>query len=194
MLQPFPDLFAPRLVGPPPGHGREGIVCRQRRGPPWSARPPLERRLDRRPDTRRLRPHLGLVALLERGEYLATEQLERLADVLVSVPAGLQHEDDLIDSGLLEPLQVVTYLLRGTRCATQTGALARGQLGPEALLAKRCLDLGRVALITAPLEIFGPHVGRARSVLSEDVVVPQRIAEEVPALQAAVECHLLVGV
>ena len=61
--------------------------------------------------------HLGLVPLLEGREHLATEELERLADVLVAVVAGLQHEDHLVDARLLEPLEVLAHLRRSSRCA-----------------------------------------------------------------------------
>ena len=76
----------------------------------------------------------------------------------------------------------------------QPGAVAGGELRPESLLAERRLHLGRIALIAAPLQILGPDIGRTGPVLAEDVVVPERVAEEVASLQAAVECHLLVGV
>ena len=77
--------------------------------------------------------------------------------------------------------------------AAQARAVARRQLGPEPLLAQRRLDLGRVALIAAALEVLGPDVGRTGTVLAEDVVVPERVAEEVAALETPVERHLLVG-
>ena len=65
---------------------------------------------------------------------------------------------------------------------------------PSRSTAQRRLHLRRIALVAAPLQILGPDIGRAGPVLAEDVVVAERVAEEVASLQAAVERHLLVAV
>ena len=142
------------------GHGGKGVVGGQRRGVRLVG-PPLHGGVDRRRQTDGLGPDLGLVALLERGEHLAAEELERFADVLVAVPAGLQHEDDLVDARLLEPLEVLAHLPGRPRGPPEAGSVARRQLGAEPLLLQGGLDLRRVALLAAAVEVLAPDVGRA---------------------------------
>ena len=122
-----------------------------------------------------------LVALEELRQHVAPEQLEALHDVLVTVLAGLAGEDDLVDAVLLVAAQVVADLVGCADGAAQ-GALAVGarRLGRERAgglqRARVVAGLGPVAFV------FGPHVGDARAVASEDVVVGEGVAEEVGAL------------
>ena len=64
-----------------------------------------EGRVDGRGHALGLGLHLRGVAVLELGQHLGAEQLERLADVLVLVVARLHHEDQLVDPRLLEARQ-----------------------------------------------------------------------------------------
>ena len=75
-----------------------------------------------------------LVALGELGQHLAAEQLDRLHDVLVLVAPGLEHEDHLVDAGLLVAAEVLAGLLGRADAAPQAGGVAGGDLGAEALL------------------------------------------------------------
>jgi hypothetical protein len=113
--------------------------------------------------------------------------------VLVAVLPRLHDEDDLVDARALEPPQVLPDLGRRSGGAPQTGGVARGDLGAQPLGLERGVDLGRVAPLGPPLDELGPHVGLARLVLAEDVVVAERVAEEVAALQAPPQ-RLLLGV
>ncbi len=93
---------------------------------------------------------------------------------------GLQHEDHLVDAGLLVAAQVLAHLLGRADRAAQAGGVAGGDLGAEPLLLEgRGGDLGGVAQLVAPLEELLPHVGVAGHVLAEHVVVAERVAEEV---------------
>ena len=71
--------------------------------------------------------------------------------------------------------------------APQSGPVPRGQPGPQAFLAQGGLHLGRVAVIAPAVEELRPDVGRTGLVLTEDVVVPERVAEEVAALETPVD-------
>src|SRR5690606_1287003 len=53
----------------------------------------------------------GLVALLELGEELATERVDRLHDVLVLPVAGLRHEDHDVQVLVLVPLERLAQAL-----------------------------------------------------------------------------------
>ena len=72
-----------------------------------------------------------LVALGELGQHLAAEQLDRLHDVLVPVAPGLEHEDHLVDAGLLVAAEVLAHLLGRADAAPQAGGVARRDLGAE---------------------------------------------------------------
>ena len=101
----------------------------------------------------------GLVALGELGQHLAAEQLDRLHDVLVLVAPGLEHEDHLVDAGLLVAAQVLAGLLGRADAAPQAGGVAGGDLGAESLLLHGPGDRLRVeALRAAALLVLGPHV------------------------------------
>src|SRR5437867_4379041 len=62
----------------------------------------------------RFLPGPQLMALLEVGQDLLREELQRFADMLVLDVATLMHEDELIDSGLLERFQVCPHLVRAS--------------------------------------------------------------------------------
>jgi hypothetical protein len=104
-----------------------------------------------------------LVALLELGQHLAAEELERLADVLVAGGAGLEHEDELVDAGLFVAAQVLAQLVGRADRAAQPGDVAR--LGARAELAgvSGHGGLGVVALLAALALEVGPDVGAARA-------------------------------
>ena len=94
----------------------------------------------------------SLVALDELGQHLAPEQLDRLHDVLVPGAAGLEHEDHLVDAGLLVATQVLTRLLGRAGAAPQSGRVAGRDLGAEPLLLDRPRHrFGVVTLRAAPL-------------------------------------------
>src|SRR5215467_1745712 len=138
-----------------------------------------------------LLPLLPLLALLELGHDLLREQLQGLADVLVPVAAGLAYEDDLVDAHCFVAPQELTDLVRGTDGPSQR---------PEPLLhesGSQCLTLpGRNApvepeLPTPLLELL-PDVRLARCVPAVHIVVAQRVAEEVPAVEASLDGGALV--
>ena len=136
-----------------------------------------------------------LVALDELGQHLPPEQLDRLHDVLVPVAPGLQHEDDLVDAGLLVAAEVLADLVRGADGAPQPGRVTGGHLGAQRLLLDRPGHGLRVeALRRSPLLVLAPHVGHAGPVLAEDVEVAEGVAEEVGALDAAADGLVLVVV
>ena len=99
----------------------------------------------------------GLVALDELGQHLAPEQLDRLHDVLVAVAPGLQHEDHLVDAGLLVAAQVLADLVGRADRAAQAGGVAGRHLGAEPLLLDRPGDRLRVEALR------GPPLRRTRS-------------------------------
>src|SRR5512145_738247 len=82
-------------------------VLRERRKPALAR----ERGLDRGREPLRL-PALALgLLLVELGHHLPREQLEALADVLVTVPARLLDEHDLVDARLGHRLEVRAHAL-----------------------------------------------------------------------------------
>ena len=115
---------SPRVVGQLADVGLERVVVEV-----------LGRRRRRRLAGHHLLDHRGqalglgraerLVALGELGQHLAAEHLDRLHDVLVAVAAGLQHEDHLVDAGLLVAAQVAAHLLGRADGAPQAGACRR---------------------------------------------------------------------
>ena len=138
---------------------------------------------------------LRLVAVEELGQDLATEDLDRLHDVLVLVAAGLQHEDHLVDAGFLESTEVLAHLGRRADAAAQPGRVACRLLGAECV----CLDrsgnrVGVVALRSTTLDVLRPHIGLAGLMVAEDVEVAERVAEEVGALGATTDGLVLVVV
>src|SRR5262249_30137544 len=98
----------------------------------------------------------------------AGEQLERTADVLVTVVARLLDEDRLVDARRLEFPHRVAHLI--------------GRADPSAA--------ARPGELTATEGI--PHVGAAGDVRTQEVVVREREAEELEALETAAE--RLVGI
>src|SRR5436309_2946015 len=89
--------------------GLDGVVGRGRAG----RLPPREGGLHGRPQPLELLLLASLLVLVELGHDLLGEQLERLADVLVLVVAGLAHEDHLVDAGRgVAPEQVADLLGR----------------------------------------------------------------------------------
>ena len=156
-------------------------------------RPPLHGGLDRRREPLPLGLDLCGVAIDELRQHLAAEDLDRLHDVLVLVAAGLQHEDHLIDAGLLEATEVLADLIRRADTAAQSGGVTRGLLGTEHVDA--CGGGDRVGVVTlrgSALDVLRPHVGLARLVLAEHVEVTERVAEEVGAFGAAADRLVLV--
>ncbi len=97
---------------------------------------------------RRLCSRGRFVALDELGQHFAAEDLDRLHDVLVLVAAGLEHEDHLIDAGLLVAAEELAGLFGRAGAAPQTGRVARRHLGAQALFLDRSRNrLGVVALV-----------------------------------------------
>ena len=98
-----------------------------------------------------------LVALGELGQHLAPEQLDRLHDVLVPVAPRLEHEDHLVDAGLLVAAEVLAGLLGRAGAAPQPGRVARRDLGAESFLLDRPGDRLRIeALRAAALLVLLP--------------------------------------
>ena len=105
------------------------------------------------------------------------------------------HEDQLVDAGLLVAREVLADLVGRADRAAEAGGVAGGDLGAEPLLFERLgRGLGGVAELVAPLVVLVPHVGLAGLVLAEHVVVGERVAEEVAALEAARDRLVLVVV
>ena len=139
---------------------------------------------------------LGGLALLaavgEVRQHLLAEQLERLADVLVPVRPGLLHEDHLVDAGVARSA--------ATRSVTCSGVPIAPRSEPEPLLEdlhpQRPVvgvdDLAREAVLGALRLELVPDVRDARPVVAEHVVVGERVAEEVGAVDAALDRGLLV--
>ena len=208
----------PRVLEPAPDHGLEpmaavrggAVVIRAARGRDHlcrgrlasrrdhiarvglpSRRPPCERPLAR---LRELLP-LGGLALLaavgEAGQHLLAEELERLADVLVLVRSRLLDEDHLIDARVDVALDQVDDLVgRADRTAQRAEPLLE-DLHPERAVVG-VDDLAREAVVGAPgLELL-PDVRDPRPVVAEHVVVSQRVAEEMGAVDTAFDRRLLV--
>ena len=133
---------------------------------------------------------LGRLALLatlgEARHHPLREQLERLTDVLVPVRPGLQHEDDLVDAGLLVAGDELGDLLRRPDRAAQTAEALLEQTDAERRLI-RPHDVPREpGLVTVGLEL-AVHVGDAGGVVGEAVVVTERVAKEVGPIDPAVD-------
>ena len=142
-------------------------------------------RLDDRLEPLRLVARGLLVAVLELGQHLAPEQLEALHDVLVAVLARLRAEDHLVDAALLVAPQVVAHLVRRADRAAQPEDAVLHDLRAEPVVVRagRGDRFRVVALLRPPLLVLGPHVGRARRVPAEHVVVRERVPEEVRAFE-----------
>src|SRR5580704_14434892 len=122
----------------------------------------LERRFYER---RQLGLLLGIACHLIRLQgwhHFRGKELQRIADMLVLVAAALLNEHHLVDARLLVALQML------------------GELGRRADAAP--LPDGR-QLVLGRLEAL-PHVGDARLMMAIDIVVAERIAEELEALGA----------
>ena len=99
----------------------------------------------------------------------------------------------MVDPGLLVSLDQLGDLIgRSDRAAQGTESLLE-ELHPERLAPGRD-DVAREPLLGAVLLELVPQVRDGRLVLSEDVVVRERIAEEVAAVDAALDRGLLVFV
>src|SRR5207244_4858545 len=144
-----------------PGEGPAG--GRPRRWVPrlGRRRAPGQRPLAVRCQLLRLPPPARLVPLLELRQDARGEQLERLADVLVAVVPALLDEDRLVDAGFLEDAQVVAHLLG--RANGRAAARHRNLVAAEGL----------------------PDARPPRHVAAEEVVVAERVAEELEPLEPA---------
>ena len=140
---------------------------------------------------------LGALALRgafrEPGQDLGGEQLEALADVLVTVRAGLRDEDHLVDAGRLVALDQVRDLVRGPDRPAQASQPLLEEPDAERRVVGRD-DLPCEADLRATVLELPPHVGAARPVLAEGVVVGKGEAEEVGAVDAALDRRRLVAV
>jgi hypothetical protein len=116
--------------------------------------------------------------------------------VLVAVLPGLRHEDHLVDARLLVTAQVLADLVRRPDGAAQAADSVLNQLRAEALGVRGggAYGLRVVAVLRAPPLVLGPDVGGAGVVSAEDVVVRERVAEEVRALEPAPQRLLFVRV
>src|SRR5262249_53827620 len=131
-----------------------------------------QRRFNERLQPLGLLERCRLVAVGELWQHLASEELDRLHDVLVPVPAGLEHEDHLVDTGLLVPAEVSAPLVRRAYGTTQARRVAGRPLGPEPFLLHRTRHRLRIETLRgAALLVLGPHVGDAGTMLAEDVEV-----------------------
>ncbi len=78
-----------------------------------------------------------------------------------------EHEDDLVDAGLLVAAEVLADLVGRADGAAQAGGVAAGRPWRRGAPRSRGgLDVGGVALLVAPLDELGPHVGRRPDVCS----------------------------
>jgi hypothetical protein len=122
----------------------------------------------------------------ELGQHLGAEELERLADVLVAVAPGLQDEDDLVDTRrLVAPAQVGDLIGRADRAAQRAQALLH-DAKPERGLVGGDDAAGEADLVTPGQELL-VDVRAAGPVIAEDVVVGERVAEEVGAVDPALD-------
>ena len=108
------------------------------------------------------------LAHIKFGQHFACEKLKRLADMIVPVLTALLDKGDLIDAQILEALEMCSELRGRADPARSAGLGERGS----------CLFISR------------PDIGTARLVLAENIVVCQRIAEELESVLAAVLCFL----
>jgi hypothetical protein len=106
--------------------------------------------------------------------------------VLVPVGPRLEHEDHLVHAGRLVALTELLHLgRRADRPAHRAQALLQ-QLHPERGVVRRD-DLAREALLRAVALELLPDVRPPRHVLAEHVVVRERVAEEVGAVDPALD-------
>ena len=105
----------------------------------------------------------------------------------MAVPPGLADEDHLVDAGLLVLAYQRPDLVRcADRTAQRKDPLLAFELGPELdVLLRRGRTVESVG--AAVLLELCPHVGGSRLVLSVDIEVAERIAEEVDAVDAPVD-------
>jgi len=96
---------------------------------------------------------------VEFRQQLTREQFERLADMVVPVLAALLDEGDLIDTRILEALELL-----GRADPARSGGLR--QRGPSPFISR-------------------PDIGTAVLVLAENIVMRQRVAEELESILAA---------
>ena len=74
----------------------------------------------------------SLVAFPELGEHLASEELERLHDVIVAIAAGRTGQDDLIDTAVLVAAQVGAHLFGGANRTAKPAVPSCTTLAPSA--------------------------------------------------------------
>ena len=91
---------------------------------------------------------------LELRHHLLAEQLQRLADVLVGVLAGLVEQDDLVDVGGLELGELLAERVRrADQAAPERGLLGGGVGRFQALYSSHMLTVpgaGRLRSLEAP--------------------------------------------
>src|SRR5262249_48859854 len=128
--------------------------------------------------------HFGVltagVAFLEAGLYFGGEELQGLTDVLVAIVAALLDEDRLIDARSLELLEVGADLGGGfdpprARDLVEGGAVLGGCAAPRRTAGHR--DRGVPEAL--------PDVGMPGRMCAEEIVVCQRVAEELEPLEPA---------
>jgi hypothetical protein len=134
---------------------------------------------------------IGLLG--ERGQHLAPEELEGLADVLVAVAARLGDEDHLVDAGGTVALEELAHLPRGPDRTAERAQPALEQPQPQGRVPGADDLTGEAAASAVPAELV-PDAGQRRAVLAEDVVVGERVAEEVGAVDAPLDGRHLVPV
>ena len=98
----------------------------------------------------------------EARQHLAREHLDRFADVLVPVVAGLGDEDHGIDAGALVALDQVRDLRRRAHRAAQRSDPVLQQLHAQRRVFG-AHDLARKAVIVAVALEFLPQVGAPRA-------------------------------
>src|SRR5579862_6833313 len=178
------------LAPSPPPLGGTSVLRRRREGVALGHagrnRPPSERGLHRRGETARLLLLGVLGPVVELGHDGAGEQLERLAHVLVAVATRLAHEDELIDAGDLVGPDELADLVGRADGAAQGAKPVFHQLRAEHLAGLRGHRPAEAERLAVGQEVL-PDVGDPGTVLPEDVVVSQRVTEEVGAVEAAVD-------
>ena len=113
--------------------------------------------------------------------------------MLVTVRARLGDEDHLVDAGRLVALDQVRDLVRGPDRPAQASQPLLEKPDAERRVVG-CDDLPREADLGATVLELPPHVGVARAVLAEGVVVGKREAEEVSPVDAALDRRRLIAV
>ena len=78
------------------------------------------------------------------GQHIAGQQVQRLANVLVPVPAGLLQQDDLVDAGRIERAHVSAKVVRRANAARllegSRQAFRAGGVSTESTVTSRLLE------------------------------------------------------